>query len=107
MLDFNRTHNAAVSKAGSTNPTETPISDYQQWASRLKTYANEVHDGPLAQHAEHVAALAAQTVVVVGEAWDDGSQSSASGPPPWVRSYAEINKQFEEEVSALSSACPR
>lgn len=108
MLDFNQAHNAAVTQVGSNdNPTETPISDYQEWASQLKTYANEIHDGSLAQHAERVAALASQTVTIVGQAREDSSQSPVSEPPPWVRAYANLNVQFKEEVSALSAACPR
>lgn len=107
MLEFNQAHNAAVTQMGSNGPTETPISDYQNWASQLKTYANDVQDGSLAQHAERLAALASQTVEVVGQARDDPSQSPVSEPPPWVRAYAQLNTQFKEEVSALSSACPR
>ena len=108
MLDFNQAHNAAVTQMGSNNnPSEAPISDYQEWASQLTTYANEIQDGSLAQHAERMAALASQTVTIVGQARDDSSQPPVSEPPPWVRVYAQLNAQFKEEVSALGAACPR
>ncbi|KAA0095295.1 hypothetical protein CIW49_22725 [Mycolicibacterium sp. P1-18] len=108
MLDFNQAHNVAVAQVGSDkDPTETPMADYQEWASQLRTYANQVQDGSLAKHAEELAALASQTVTVVGQARDDGSRSPVSDPPPWVREYAQLNAQFKQEVSALSAACPR
>lgn len=107
MLDFNETHNAAITQTGSNGPTETPISDYRNWASQLKAYANEVHDGSLAQRAEHMASLASQTVAIVEQARDDGSASPGANPPPWVQAYAQLNAQFKAEVSALETACPR
>jgi hypothetical protein len=107
LIEFNKTHNQAITAQSDPNhPSETPASDYKSWATQLKSYADEIHDPQLASHAERVAALADQTVTVVNEARDDGAQSPPSEPPQWVKEYAQLNKQFKTELSALQTACP-
>jgi hypothetical protein len=107
LIDYNQAHNKAIgTQSDPDQPSESPMSDYEDWASQLKAYAREIHDPRLVPHAEQVAALADQTLSVVRQARDDAAPTPTSGPPPWAQNYAELNAQFEKELSALEAACP-
>jgi hypothetical protein len=44
-------------------------------------------------------------VEVVGRARDDAAQSPVPGPPPWAQEYAQLNADFDAELTALKQAC--
>jgi hypothetical protein len=86
---------------------ETPVETYRDWATQLRTYANDIGDPGLARHAQKLADLADETVRVVVESRDDAAQLPVPTPPAWVQKYAAVNSQFKIEIGELVAACPR
>jgi hypothetical protein len=37
---------------------------------------------------------------------DTSTPTGPSAPPPWVRPYTDLSKQFRSELVTLNSACP-
>jgi hypothetical protein len=106
LVDYNQKHNEAIRAQSDPNGvTEASMSDYTAWASRLRAYAESIRDPGLSSRANHVAALADQTVTIVGQAREVDTQVPTSSPPPWVRRYADLNAMFKTEISAMARAC--
>lgn len=107
MIAYNRSHTEKIAaESDAENPSETPISDYSAWAAKMGEYASHIANPDLAAHAEKAADLAGQSVSIVEEARNDSNQPTRSGPPPWVKRYAEIDSQFRAELESLRTACP-
>jgi hypothetical protein len=106
LVDFNRAHHEAVTAQSEMNENvEIPLSDYQDWASRIHEFAADISDPQLAPHARKVSDLAEQTVEIVKRARTDNTPPTAPGPPAWVQDYAKMNVEFDREMSALEQAC--
>ncbi|OBB22009.1 hypothetical protein A5792_08290 [Mycolicibacterium peregrinum] len=109
MLDYNKQFGEGVN-AKTDAWTETTDSDYTQWATHLRGFADQIRDDPgLAEHADKLADLADQTVKLVPQARADLSTQpqEATAPPPSAREYSRIAKEFNDNLVALDNACPR
>lgn len=108
MIDYNKSQSRILANAF--NPeqgTQPSVSDYQNWANRLQSYASSVKDHDLAPHAHRLADEANQMVALVSQARNDTSvPADPQAPPPWAAPYAKLSQQFRAELQALDKACP-
>lgn len=104
MIAFNRQHNATV-EAQANSGQESPQAEYEHWADHLSDLAATVDDPGLAEHARRAADLAHQTVAL-----NPALLAELAGPQtglgPIAHDYAELSRQFGEELTALGQACP-
>lgn len=107
MIDYNRSQSHAIGAASDAEKgTEASVGDYQKWADQMQKYAAQIKDPALADHAHRLADLATKTVSVVQQARSDDSGPLAPTPPPWAKTYAEMQTQSHTELVALNAACP-
>ena len=108
MIDYNKSEGRVLANAF--NPEqgrEASISDYQDWANHLQGYAARISLPDIATHAHHLADDANSMVELVKNVRSDTSvPADPSAPPPWARPYADLHKQFGNELVALDKACP-
>jgi hypothetical protein len=108
MIDYNKSQGRIIALAF--NPergSETSVSEYQDWANHLQNYAARISSSDLATHAHRLADDANKMVALVKEVRSDTSApTDPSAPPPWMRPYVDLSKQFRSELVALNSACP-
>jgi hypothetical protein len=108
MIDYNKSQGRILANAF--NPEqgrEASISDYQDWANHLQGYAARISLPGIATHAHHLADDANSMVELVKHVRSDASvPADPSAPPPWARAYANLHKQFGNELVALGKVCP-
>jgi hypothetical protein len=108
MIDYNKSQSRTIADAF--NPergNEASASEYQDWANHLQDYAARISSSDLATHAHRLTDDANKMVALVKKARSDTSTpTDPSAPPPWVRPYTDLSKQFRSELVTLNSACP-
>jgi hypothetical protein len=107
MIDYNSAQGqqfaAAFNPGGGTEPS---ISDYQDWADRLRGYASAIHQPELAAHANRLADQARHMVALVAQAHSDKTvPADPQAAPPWAGAYSELTAQTHTELAALNNAC--
>ncbi|MFA5711631.1 hypothetical protein [Mycolicibacterium sp.] len=104
MIAFNQQHNATVDAQANAGQ-ESPQTGYEHWADHLSDLAGSIDDPELAEHAQRAAELAHQTVALNPALLDELSGPETSLGPT-AHEYAELSRQFGEELTALGQACP-
>jgi hypothetical protein len=106
MIDYNKSQGRILANAF--NPEqghEASISDYQDWANHLQADAARISLPDIATHAHHLADDANKMVDLVKQVRSDTSvPPDPSAPPPWAQPYADLHKQFSNELVALNRA---
>lgn len=107
MLDYNTAHNSEMAaNPDSTTQQEAGIDQYQEWASRIELYSENIADPEIAVHTQRFADLAKQTVTLARKARDETQHSTDRGTPSWVQDYAAIESKSRAEIGALDAKCP-
>jgi hypothetical protein len=115
FVDFNQSQReylesrTRIPAAGSDDEPSAPSdADYQKWADGLQERAERVTAPTLAPHARRVAELAGQAVSTMLQVRSEVNSHAAIDPqpPPSMKAYAAISKQFTTELNALNAACP-
>lgn len=106
MIAYNQRYNETLRAAlGSDEPTEPPLSDYQEWADTIGAYSERINDPQLAPRARAAAEIATRSVDIMTVARTDTSSPTAPGIPAWAREYAAMDADFTRELGALERAC--
>ncbi|WP_431236060.1 hypothetical protein ACQ856_30235 (plasmid) [Mycolicibacterium psychrotolerans] len=85
---------------------EASVDDYRVWAAHLRTYSARISTPELSPPAGRLADEADQLVKLVEQVRADTSVPDPSAPPPWLKPYAQIARQFHDNLAALDRACP-
>lgn len=109
MIDYNKTQSRSLADEFVPGQgTEASVSDYQTWANQMQGYAGRINDPKVASHAHQLADDANKMVDLVKQVRSDTSVPADPGaPPPWAQPYADLGKQFQGDLRALDSACPK
>jgi hypothetical protein len=107
MIAYNKQHNEVIASKTDLDAGKQPaLSDYQEWATRLRGLANQVNDSQLSAGAHKLADLADKTVDVVQLSRNDTSAPADPNPPQWAQDAARINQEFVAEQVELDKTCP-
>lgn len=109
MIDYNKTQSRSLADEFVPGQgTQASVSDYQTWANQMQGYAGRINDPKVASHAHQLADDANKMVDLVKQVRSDTSVPADPGaPPPWAQPYADLGKQFQGDLRALDSACPK
>lgn len=109
MTDYNTSQSEILANAFNPDTGQQPsVDDYRRWANQLSTYSVQIHDTAIAKNATTLADEAHQLVVLVDQARSDTSApADPEAPPPWVKPYSTLSKQFHDNLAALDAACPK
>jgi len=107
MIDYNK-QSGQDAHAQREGWGETASPDYNQWAGQLHTFAQQISDPSLEEHADKLADLADETAKLVPRAQADLSAMprQPNELPPSAREYSRISKEFNDNLIALDNACP-
>jgi hypothetical protein len=85
---------------------EASIDDYRLWAGNLHTYSARISVPEIAAPATRMAAEADQLVGIVEQARSSTATPDPTKPPRWAQQYADLARQFHDNLIALDHACP-
>jgi hypothetical protein len=108
MIDYNKSQRHALAKAFNPEQGSQPsLDDYQNWANHMQAYATSITDPELAPRAHRLADEAQQFVSLNAQIRNDASvPTDPEAPPPWAKTYVNLNQQFNADLRALDRACP-
>jgi hypothetical protein len=109
IFAYNKQHNELLKSKTNVDAGQEPsISDYQDWATQLHSFAGQVRDQKLAAQTDHLAELADKSVDAIKRGRADTGGPPVPNPPTpqWVTDYGAADQQFRAEMSDLHEACP-
>lgn len=106
MIAHNNDFNEHVESATSSG-VQTTNDDVRDWASHLHHLAEQVRDPALAEPAGNLANLADQAVAFSERFLaDEAAADHTSPPPPYIRDYSQLGKEFDTTLATLDRSCP-
>jgi hypothetical protein len=108
LTAYNKSQEKAIANAFNPDQDhEASVSEYQQWADHIRGDAARIRAADLAAHAQRLADDATKLVELVRQARSDTTApADPDATPPWAQPYADLGKQFHNELEALNRACP-
>ncbi|OOK65269.1 hypothetical protein BZL29_7780 [Mycobacterium kansasii] len=115
FIEFNRDAQASLkaktrfAPAGSYEQDSVPAAaDYQAWLDGLQQHANQVKAPGLSAHAQRAAALAREFMKDVDQMNAELSKQDPLKPhlPPSAQAAGQVDREFGDEMAALTRACP-
>lgn len=109
MIDYDKSQGQLLADAFDPDQDREPaVSAYRAWADQLRQDSTRIAAPELSQHADRLAAEADQLVGLVEEARADKSApADPDAAPPRAQPYAELSRQFHDDLVALDQACPK
>jgi hypothetical protein len=107
LFAYTKQNNEALIAKTNIDPSQQPsVSDYQEWASRLHGFANQIHDQKLAAQTSHLAEFADKQLDALKRGRPSGSPDQNPPEPGWANDYFQAGQQFAAQANDLHAACP-
>jgi hypothetical protein len=107
MIAYNKSQGQLLSASFDPGQEREPtIDDYRVWADRLHTYSALISTPEISAPATRLAAEADQLVQFVEKIRKTMSTQDPTAPLPGVQEYADLARQFHDNLVALDHACP-